>query len=70
MERRKGKLDAMKDVKYAHARDFCGMYVQKCRIAETKAAFNKKETLFTSKLDLNLSKKTSKLLHFEYNFVW
>jgi hypothetical protein len=29
----------------------------KSRIAMAKAAFNKKETLFTSKLDLNLRKK-------------
>ena len=35
-----------------------------------KAAFNKKKTLFTSKLDLNLRKKTSKMLHLEHGFVW
>ena len=29
----------------------------KCGIAMTKAALNKKKTLFTSKLDLNLRKK-------------
>jgi hypothetical protein len=29
----------------------------KCRIAMARAAFNKKMTLFTSKLDLNLRKK-------------
>ena len=29
----------------------------KCRIAMAKAAFSKKKTLFTSKLDLNLRKK-------------
>ena len=29
----------------------------KSRIAMAKAAFNKKNTLFTSKLDLNLRKK-------------
>jgi hypothetical protein len=32
----------------------------KSRIAVTKAAFNKKKTLFTSKLDLNLRKKLVK----------
>jgi hypothetical protein len=32
----------------------------KSRIAMTKAAFNKKKTLFTSKLDLNLRKKVVK----------
>jgi hypothetical protein len=32
----------------------------KSRIAMAKAAFNKKKTLFTSKLDLNLRKKLVK----------
>ena len=32
----------------------------KCRIAMAKAAFNKKKTLFTSTLDLNLRKKLVK----------
>jgi hypothetical protein len=32
----------------------------KCRIAMAKAAFSKKRTLFTSKLDLNLRKKLAK----------
>jgi len=32
----------------------------KSRIARAKAAFSKKETLFTSKLDLNLRKKLIK----------
>jgi len=32
----------------------------KSRIAMAKAAFNKKNTLFTSKLDLNLRKKLVK----------
>ena len=32
----------------------------KCRIAMAKAAFSKKKTLFTSKLDLNLRKKLIK----------
>jgi hypothetical protein len=36
----------------------------KSRIAMTKAAFNKKKTLFTSKLDLNLRKKLVKC------YVW
>ena len=48
-----------------------------------KAAFNKKKTLFTSKLDLHLRKKlvkcyiwsmveeeSSEMLHFEHGFVW
>jgi hypothetical protein len=32
----------------------------KSRVAMAKAAFNKKKTLFTSKLDLNLRKKLVK----------
>ena len=36
------------------------MCEMKSRIAMTKAAFNKKKTLFTSKLDLNLRKKLVK----------
>ena len=32
----------------------------KCRIATAKSAFNRKKTLFTSKLDLNLRKKPVK----------
>ena len=37
------------------------MYVTcKSKIAMAKAAFNKKKTLFTSKLDLNLRKKLVK----------
>jgi hypothetical protein len=35
-------------------------YEIKCRIAMAKAAFNKKKSLFTSKLDLNLRKKLVK----------
>jgi hypothetical protein len=34
-----------------------------------KAAFNKK-TLFTSILEMNLRKKTSKMLRMERGFVW
>jgi hypothetical protein len=34
------------------------------RIAIAKASFNKKKTLFTNKLDLNLKKK-----HLEYSFL-
>jgi len=34
----------------------------KSRIAMTKAAFNKKETIFTSKLDLNIKEETDKML--------
>jgi hypothetical protein len=40
----------------------------KARIAMAKAAFNKKKTLFTSKLDLELRKKL--VLHLEHSFVW
>jgi hypothetical protein len=36
----------------------------KSRIAMSKAAFNKKKTLFTSKLDLNLGKKLVK------SYIW
>ena len=32
----------------------------KCRISTAKVAFNKKKTLFTNKLDLNLPKKLAK----------
>ena len=35
-----------------------------------KVAFNKKKTLFTSKLDLDLREETSKMLHLEHGFVW
>jgi hypothetical protein len=42
----------------------------KSRLAMAKAAFNKRKTLFTSKLDLNLREKTSKVLHLEHSFVW
>ena len=41
----------------------------KSRIAVGKAAFNKKKTLFTSKLDLNLRKKLGKC-YLEHGFVW
>ena len=42
----------------------------KSRIAVEKAAFNKKKTLFTIKLDLNFEEETSKMLHLEHGFVW
>ena len=41
----------------------------KSRIAVAKAAFSKKKTLFTSKLDLNLGEKSNKMLHLEHGFV-
>ena len=41
----------------------------KSRIAMEKAAFNKKKTLFTSKLDSNLG-TSCRVLHSEYTFVW
>ena len=42
----------------------------KSRIAMAKAAFNKKNTLFTSKLDLKFEEETSKMLHLEHGFLW
>jgi len=42
----------------------------KSRIAMAKAAFNKKKTLFTSKLDLTFEEETRKMLHLEHGFVW
>jgi len=43
----------------------------KCRIAMAKAALNKKRTLFTSTLDLELRKKlASEVLHLEHSFIW
>ena len=35
-----------------------------------KAAFNKKRTLFTSTLELDLRKKLVKLLRLEHSFIW
>ena len=49
------------DAKYTHE--------IKSRIAMAKAAFNGKNNLFTSKFDLNLRKKTSKVLHLEHSIV-
>jgi hypothetical protein len=51
---------------------YCGnitVYVRytreiKPRIAMTKAAFNKKRTIFTSKLDINIKEETDKMLIF------
>ena len=42
----------------------------KSRIVMAKVAFNKKKTLFTSKLDLDLRNETSKMFHLEHGFVW
>jgi hypothetical protein len=42
----------------------------KSSTATGKAAFNKKKTLFTSKLDLKVKEETSKVLHLEHSFVW
>jgi len=36
----------------------------------TKAAFNKKKNLFTSKLDLKCKEETSKILRSEHSFAW
>jgi len=41
----------------------------KCRIVMVKAAFNKKRTLFTSTLDLELRKKLE-VLHLKHSFIW
>ena len=35
-----------------------------------KVAFNRKNILFTRKLDLNLREKTGEVLHLEHSFVW
>jgi hypothetical protein len=40
----------------------------KSRIVLVKAAFNKKNTLFASKLKLNLGEKTSEVLHWKHSF--
>ena len=42
----------------------------KSRIAMAKAAFSKKKTLFTSKLDLKFEEETNKMLHLEHGFLW
>jgi hypothetical protein len=47
-------------------KDAINIHEIKSRTAMTKATFNKKKTLFTSKLDLNLRRK----LDLEYSFVW
>jgi len=41
----------------------------KSRIAMAKAAFNKKKTLFISKMHLKCKEETSKVLHLENSFV-
>ena len=41
----------------------------KSRIAMAKAAFSKKKTLFTSKLDLKFEEETNKMLRLEHGFV-
>jgi hypothetical protein len=40
----------------------------KPKITKEKAAFNKKKTLFTNKIDLSLG-KTSEMLNVEHGFV-
>jgi len=42
----------------------------KCGIAMAKAAFNKKRTLFTSTLDLELRKKLVKCYVWRDSFIW
>ena len=42
----------------------------KSRIAMAKAAFSKKKTLFTSKLDLKFEEETNEMLHLEHGFLW
>jgi hypothetical protein len=41
----------------------------KSRIATVKPAFNKKAVI-TARFDLNLRKKTSKVLHLGHSIVW
>jgi hypothetical protein len=41
----------------------------KCRIAMAKTAFNKKKTVSTSTLDINIRKKLVKKLRLEYSFL-
>jgi hypothetical protein len=40
------------------------------RIAMAKAAFSKKKTRSSSKLDLNLREKSSEMLPLERGFLW
>jgi hypothetical protein len=40
------------------------------RIDMAKAACNRKTTVFTCKLDLNVRKKTSEVLHLEHSIIW
>jgi hypothetical protein len=40
------------------------------RIAMVKAAFNKKKSLFTRKLNLNLREKTVEVLNLEHRLLW
>jgi hypothetical protein len=42
----------------------------KSRIATAKPPFNKKKAVTTSRLDLNLRNKTSKVLHLGHSIVW
>jgi hypothetical protein len=42
----------------------------KSRLAMVEAAFNKKNTLFTRKLDLTLKEERSEMLCLEHRFVW
>jgi hypothetical protein len=48
---------------------YIGPHKIKSRIAMEKAAFNKKRALFASKMDLELRKKTSKMLRLGYSFI-
>jgi hypothetical protein len=41
----------------------------KSRIPIPRAAFNKKTTLFTSKLDLKFKDETSKMVHLEHRVI-
>jgi hypothetical protein len=49
------------------ARYICGI---KSRISMSKPAFNKKKTLFASKIGLKLKEETSKVLYFYHSCVW
>jgi hypothetical protein len=42
----------------------------KSRIATAKPAFSKKKAIITARFDLNLRKKTNKVLHLGHSIVW
>ena len=46
------------------------MYEIKSSITMTKVPFNKKKTLFSSKIGLKFEEETGKMLHLKHGFVW